>query len=259
MKLDVYQVDAFASQVFEGNPAAVCPLDEWLDDGLMQSIAFENNLAETAFFVKEGGAYRIRWFTPQTEVDLCGHATLASAYVLFRELNYAGQTVSFQSNSGPLSVVENEGRFELDFPAQVAQPCNTPAGLEDALGAEVKACYFNEDLVAVLSNESSVARLTPDFNRLSLIEARGIIATARSRDFDFVNRFFAPRVGVNEDPVTGSAFTKLVPYWAEQLSTNELHAKQLSPRGGEILCTLVADRVRLRGQAVLFLKGEIFL
>ncbi len=259
MKLDLYQVDAFASRRFEGNPAAVCPLDDWLDDSLMQSIAFENNLAETAFFVQEKDGFRIRWFTPLTEVDLCGHATLASAYVLFEELGYSERKITFQSKSGPLMVSRHGNSFELDFPAQPAKVCDAPLGLQDALGASVDACFLNEDLLVILSDESIVRNLSPDFRKLAKVDARGVIVTAHSQEFDFVSRFFGPQVGIDEDPVTGSAHTKLVPYWAERLSTNELHAKQVSNRGGELHCSLVGDRVKIRGQAILFLKGEIYL
>jgi len=257
MNLDLYQVDAFAKRRFEGNPAAVCPLEHWLDDALMQSFANENNLAETAFFVKEESGYRIRWFTPEVEVDLCGHATLAAAYVLFEEQGYPAGEISFESNSGALKIRKYSDALELDFPAQPASACTAPAGIEEALGATVIETYFNEDLLVVVADEATVVNLSPDFRKLSLIDARGVIVTGPSEDFDFVNRFFGPRVGIDEDSVTGSAFTKLVPYWAERLSTNSMTAKQVSARGGEVGCLLEGERVRLRGQAVLYMKGSI--
>lgn len=259
MKLAQYQIDAFANKLFEGNPAAVCPLDDWLEDSVMQAIAEENNLAETAFFVKEKSGYRIRWFTPDTEIKLCGHATLASAYVLFNELEFESDHVVFNSLSGPLSVTQKEDLLILDFPSQKPEPCETPSGLSAALGAPINHCYENEDYVVVMDNEADVVNLEPDFSKLMEVEARGIIVTARSSNYDFVNRFFGPRVGVNEDAVTGSAYTKLVPYWAQQLGKKSLLGKQVSKRGGEVICELDGERVKLAGRAILFSKGEIFI
>lgn len=257
MKLDIYQIDAFANHVFEGNPAAVIPLDEWLDDGLMQLIAAENNLAETAFFVEEDAGYRIRWFTPTVEVDLCGHATLASAYVLYQELDYQATSLTFNSRSGPLTIMRDKDQFSMDFPAQVCLPCDAPTGLALALGCDIYTCLKNEDYVVVLNTEQELLNLNPDFSGLSKLDLRGVIVTAPSVNYDFVNRFFAPNVGVNEDPVTGSAFTKLIPYWAERLGNNVLTAKQVSARGGEVFCQMHGDRVLIAGSAVSYLKGSI--
>lgn len=262
MKLDMFQVDAFASRPFEGNPAAICPLESWLDDGLMQAIAEENNLAETAFFVAENGGYRIRWFTPLTEVDLCGHATLASAWVLFNELGYQGEEIHFESNSGPLIVGRHEVGFSLDFPAQIATPATAPNGMYAALGLPEdapQACLFNEDYVVVLSSQQQLADLQPDFASLAKIDARGVLVTAPGEQHDFVNRFFAPQVGINEDPVTGSAFTKLIPYWSQQLGKRQLRARQISRRGGEVLCELHGDRVLICGSAAGYMQAQINL
>jgi PhzF family phenazine biosynthesis protein len=258
MKLDIYQVDAFASRVFSGNPAAVCPLEAWLDDALMQSIAAENNLAETAFFVPdEDSGFRIRWFTPTTEVNLCGHATLASAFVLFNELGHTSPEVVFKSRSGELRVCQSDQLLELDFPAQAVVPCPIPEGLESALGAKVFECYLGEDYLVVLDSEDAVKKLSPDFYALMNFEHRGVIVTARAAEYDFVNRFFGPNVGINEDPVTGSAFTQLIPYWAQRLGKATLTAKQVSSRGGEVFGQLVSERVLIAGAAALYMRGTI--
>ena len=257
MKLDVYQVDAFASRPFEGNPAAVCPLREWLPDSLMQSIALENNLSETAFFVPENGGYSIRWFTPAAEVDLCGHATLASAWVLFHLLGHEGDEVCFSSRSGRLGVTRDGDLLVLDFPAQPPTPCDVPPGLADALGAEPAECLEFVDLVAVYDSPETVQRITPDMAALAALDYRGVIVTAPSGEYDFISRFFGPAVGVPEDPVTGSAHTKLTPYWADRLGKRQMTARQVSARGGDLRCTLEGDRVLIAGQAVLFLRGEI--
>ena len=259
MKLDIYQVDAFASRLFEGNPAAVCPLDEWLPDALMQSIAMENNLSETAFFVPDGEAYAIRWFTPAAEVDLCGHATLASAWVVFNRLAYHDDLVRFSSRSGELTVRRDDGRLVLDFPAQPPQPCAIPAGLADALGARPVDCLEHIDLVAVFEEAETVRGLRPQMTQLSELGYRGVIVTAPGGGYDFVSRFFGPAVGVPEDPVTGSAHTKLAPYWAGRLGKNQLRARQLSVRGGDLECTVSGNRVLIAGQAVLYLEGTIML
>lgn len=259
MKLTQYHVDAFASRIFEGNPAAVCHLREWLDDTIMQRIAAENNLAETAFIVPQGNDYAVRWFTPLTEVDLCGHATLASAYVLFNELGAEGRELTFHSKSGLLRVRRNANLLELDFPCQVPRACRPPAGLSQALGINVQRCLENEDYLVVLESEHALQALTPDFNKLTEIDTRGVIVTAPSSQYDFVNRFFAPRIGVNEDPVTGSAFTKLIPFWAKELGKKRLNAKQVSVRGGEVFCRLNGDRVMISGYGTLFSKSELFV
>lgn len=257
MKISMYQVDAFASRPFEGNPAAVCPLDNWLPDGLMQSIAMENNLSETAFFVPEGAGFAIRWFTPLAEVDLCGHATLASAFVLFNCLGFKGDELSFSSRSGPLRVSRDGGSLVLDFPAQPPRPCRAPDGIAEALGAEPAECLEYVDLVAVFDDSKTVLEARPDMAALAGLDYRGVIITAAANDYDFISRFFGPAVGVPEDPVTGSAHTKLAPYWAGKLGKNPLRARQVSARGGDLVCRLAGDRVLIAGQAVLYLRGDI--
>lgn len=255
--LRMYQVDAFADRVFGGNPAAVCPLDEWLPDALLQSIAAENNLAETAFFVNEGAVYRLRWFTPVAEVDLCGHATLASADVLFRLLGYQGDVVRFATRSGLLEVERHEGVYAMDFPATVPVACAPPPALVDGLGVQPLHTLQAFDYVAVLEHEDQVRALVPDVARLAALDLRGVIVTARGTDADFVSRFFAPKLGVNEDPVTGSAHCELAPYWAQQLGKTSMRARQLSARGGTVLCDLRGDRVTLRGRAAHYMTAEI--
>lgn len=260
MKLDFYQIDAFASRAFEGNQAGVCPLDAWLPDAVMQAIAEENNVAETAFFVAHENGFDIRWFTPAAEVDLCGHATLASAYVLFEKLGYSEERIDFHSKSGLLSVVKQGGTMQLDFPEQYAERCDLPDRLLEALGLDqerVVECGCNEDFVLVVDSEQTVASLSPNFSKLNDIDIRGVIVTAASKKYDFVCRFFGPQVGINEDSVTGSAFTKLAPLWAEKLGKTKLRAKQISARGGEVNCELVGDRVLISGSAVCYLEGEI--
>lgn len=258
MELNIYQVDAFAHEIFTGNPAAVCPLESWLNDDVMQNIAAENNLAETAFFVKEGTGFHIRWFTPTTEVDLCGHATLASAYVIFEQLNYSNKTIHFESKSGQLSVEKQGDLLQLDFPTQVAIPCETPKALTQAFGKAPIACFENEDYLAIY-NEEFIHAAKPDLTLLQTLELRGVIISAESEEYDFVNRVFAPKYGINEDPVTGSAFTKLIPYWANALNKNTLTAKQVSQRGGEVNCQLKGDRVLISGKCKLYLTGKIYI
>lgn len=258
MKLPLYQVDAFSSSVFGGNPAAVVPLERWIDDRTMQAIAAENNLAETAFFVREGGGYRIRWFTPEVEVDLCGHATLASAHVLFTKLESGRDTVEFASKSGPLRVTRDGGRLVLDFPVWTPVACAPPPGLFEAIGAEPRETYRGgSDFLLVFENEGEVRALAPDFAALRHVEARGIIASAPGDTVDFVSRFFAPAAGVPEDPVTGSAHCVLTPYWVTRLAKNPLHARQISRRGGELTCELAGDRVKIAGEAAVYLEGSI--
>lgn len=261
MKLPLYWVDAFTDQVFAGNPAGVVPLAQWPPDALMQQIAFENGLAETAFLVRTGDArYQLRWFTPTVEVDLCGHATLASAYVLFTELGLVGDTVTFDSRSGPLRVARGaEGRLELDFPSRPAETCTTPAALVSALGATPTYLAQARDTLCVFASAEEVLALRPDFRALMQLEAFAIIATAPGHDCDFVSRFFAPSAGVNEDPVTGSAHCTLVPYWAARLGKTKLYARQISARGGELWCELRGDRVGIAGHAALYLRGEIVI
>ena len=257
--LNIYQVDAFASKVFQGNPAAVCPLEQWLSDSQMQAIAAENNLSETAFFVPENNDFYIRWFTPTTEVNLCGHATLASASVLFDELGYPHNSISFNSKSGLLSVHKENNLLVLDFPCQTPVPCPIPESIQKAFGTSVQVCLAAEDYVVVLDSEADVRQTIPDMALLRQLDLRGVIITSVSDSCDFVCRFFAPNYGIDEDPVTGSAYTQLTPYWAEKLAKTELSAKQLSDRGGDVLCELKGNRVLIKGEARLYLKGQIYL
>jgi PhzF family phenazine biosynthesis protein len=263
MRLKMYQVDAFTPEPFRGNPAAVCPLERWLPDGTMQNIALENNLSETAFFVREGGAFALRWFTPTVEVDLCGHATLASAFVLFHVLNEPGERVEFRTRSGSLSVARRGDLLELDFPAKPPRACDPPPGLIDALGAEPADVLVaiggagHGNYLAVYDSERAVRGLAPDFAVLRRLEGYGVIATAPGDSVDFVSRYFAAAYGVDEDPVTGSSHCTLTPYWAGRLGKSDLSAQQVSKRGGDLRCRLAGDRVHIAGHAVLYLWGEI--
>lgn len=257
MKLPIWQVDAFASRRFGGNPAAVVLLDQWLPENVLLSVAEENNLAETAFIVREGQEYGIRWFTPKLEVPLCGHATLASAWVVFHRLETARKRVVFRSKSGELPVDRLEERLVLDFPVSHVTPVANAPGLVAALGGEPVEIYEGFQWLAVYRSEDEVRALTPDMQRIVETGIHGIIATAPGTDCDFVSRFFAPAAGVAEDPVTGSAHTRLTPFWADRLGTKSLRARQISSRGGELWCELVGDRVRIAGDAVLYLEGSI--
>lgn len=260
MNLDIYQIDAFTDRPFSGNPAAVCPLNEWLPDELMQQIAFENNLSETAFFVPDSDGYRIRWFTPTVEVDLCGHATLASAHVLYSFLDYQKDKILFQSKSGVLPVTKaGQNLYSLDFPRNnpihVPDP---PRNILDGLNlrnAEVQRGRL--DFMVVLSTQKEIEALKPNYDLLAQSPARGLVVTAPGNDSDFVSRCFYPQTGINEDPVTGSAHTMSAPYWAQKLGKNKLSAIQLSPRGGSLQCTVTEQRVIMTGSAVTYLKGEI--
>lgn len=261
MPLPLYWIDAFTDKVFAGNPAAVVPLDTWLPDALMQRIAFENGLAETAFFVPVSpGRYHLRWFTPGAEVDLCGHATVATAFVLFTQLGFDGGCITFDSRSGPLHVTRlADGKIELDFPSRPAVPMAPPPALLRGLGATPAHYAQAQANLAVFNTATEVRALRPDFAALATLEQYGTIVTAPGdgEDCDFISRFFAPRVGVPEDPVTGSAHCVLTPYWAQRLGKQKLHARQLSVRGGELWCELAGDRVKIAGHAVLYLKGAI--
>ena len=257
MNLLCYHVDAFASAVFHGNPAAVCPLDAWLPDAILQNIAAENNLSETAFFVAEGHDYELRWFTPTTEVDLCGHATLAAAFVLFTECGVNAGSIRFHSRSGWLTVSREQDLLTLDFPSRPPAPCSAPEVLVRGLGTKPKAVLKSRDYLATFASEAEVRALQPDFAALRTLDALGIIATAPGDGCDFVSRFFAPAAGINEDPVTGSAHCTLIPYWAGRLDRTKLYARQVSARGGELFCEFTGDRVRIGGKAVLYLRGEI--
>lgn len=265
MKLSLYQVDAFTDELFHGNPAAVVPLEEWLEDELMQSIAAENNLSETAFFVPEDDGWHLRWFTPAAEVDLCGHATLASAWVLFHEIAADRDEVRFRTRSGELSVSRGAAGLEMDFPARPPEPRDDPPrALIEGLGEEPdEVLAAKRDYLVVYGSEEQVRKLKPDFHRLRTVDRLGVIVTAEGVAYDFVSRFFAPSVGVPEDPVTGSAHCTLVPYWAERLgrdgSDEPLRARQVSARRGTLLCRYRGDRVSIGGRAVLYLKGTIHL
>lgn len=259
MKIPLFQVDAFTSKVFAGNPAAVCPLEAWIDDGVMQAIATENNLSETAFFVKEGEGYHIRWFTPVSEVDLCGHATLASAFVIFQVLDPSDTRVVFASRSGELIVEKKGDLLAMDFPSQPPVPCNAPGDLVEGLGRRPLEVLRSVDYFVVFSSEEEVRDLTPNMERLRMVDLRGVTVTARGREVDFVSRFFAPKYGIPEDPVTGSAHCALIPYWANVLGKQELHAHQVSKRGGDLYLTNQRDRVLIAGRAVKYMEGVISL
>jgi len=258
MKIRQYQVDAFATRVFEGNPAAVCPLESWPEDSLLQAIAQENNLSETAFFVPGANGFELRWFTPVDEVDLCGHATLATAHVIFEVLGYGGTVIPFETRSGELLVRKKANLLQMDFPAQPPVSCGVPENLVRGLGgrrpAEVLAAA---DYMAVFDNETTVRAIEPDHTYLNKLDLRGVIITAPGDDVDFVSRFFAPQLGVPEDPVTGSAHCELTPYWAGKLGRNVLAARQVSRRGGKLTCELAGDRVLISGSAVMFMEAEI--
>jgi PhzF family phenazine biosynthesis protein len=263
MQLPIYQVDAFASDLFKGNPAAVVPLQQWLPDSLMQSIAAENNLSETAFVVPLGipGNYDIRWFTPTLEIDLCGHATLAAAFVIHRFLEKELKSITFATQvAGPLQVAVEGERYTLNFPERMPQPCNAPEGLFAALGTqEVEEVLKSRDYFVVLRSEAAVRALAPDFAALRSINATGIIVSAPGNKADAVSRCFYPGAGVDEDPVTGSAHCNIVPYWAEKLGKTELICEQASARGGLLYCTLIGNRVLMSGHALLYMQGTIYL
>lgn len=257
MKINQYQVDAFANRVFEGNPAAVCPLDDWLDDRILQSIAEENNLSETAFFVPTDGGFHLRWFTPVAEVDLCGHATLAAAHVLFEILGHPEPAISFHTRSGKLIVERQDDLLAMDFPAIHPTPCTPPDALIEGLGQSPVEVLAADDYVAVFDSETTIRSLTPNLAKLGELDLRGVCVTARGNETDFVSRFFAPKLGVPEDPVTGSAHCELAPYWAATLGKTTLSARQVSKRGGNILCQMQNQRVILAGNAVTFMTAEI--
>jgi PhzF family phenazine biosynthesis protein len=260
LEIKRYQVDAFAEDIFRGNPAVVCPLDKWLPDDLMQRIAMENNLSETAFYVKEGEGFRIRWFTPAVEVDLCGHATLATAFVLFNYEKYSGDKLVFQSRSGPLHVTQSNGLITLNFPADVATEVPVTPELYAGFAEKPSKIYKGKtDYMLVYDRESQIKNSKPDFVTVKNIKARGVIITAKGNSVDFVSRFFCPQSGIDEDPVTGSAHTTLVPYWAGVLGKKQLSAKQISEREGKLFCELQGDRVTMSGTGKLFSTGVIYL
>lgn len=259
MKLKQYQVDAFATRVFEGNPAAICPLTEWLDAELMQAIAAENNLAETAFFVPNENGFDLRWFTPAHEVDLCGHATLAAAHVIFDILGYDKQRIVFSTRSGDLFVTKKNNRLEMDFPALKITRREISAQFIIALGQAPLELWAGDDYLAVFKTENDIRHLKPNQMLLNELDLRGMIVTAVGEQFDFVSRFFAPKYGIPEDPVTGSAHCALAPYWAQRLNKTVLNARQISKRGGNVDCEVKGDRVFLSGNAITFMAAEITL
>jgi PhzF family phenazine biosynthesis protein len=256
-----FVVDAFTDRLFSGNPAGVCLLPAWPNDAVMQNIAMENNLAETAFLVREaGGAYSLRWFTPEVEIDLCGHATLASAFVLMREVHAVSDTVCFRTKSGTLTVTKSGDVFLMDFPSRPPVPCEKPSLLEQALGAPVLETHMSRDMLVLLKNEETVRNLCPDFALLKQLEGVfAVIVTAQGTDCDFVSRFFAPGAGIPEDPVTGSSHCTLIPFWRHRLGKRQMSARQLSARGGQLLCEDCGVRVKIGGSAVCYLRGEISL
>ncbi len=257
MKLDLFQVDAFTSEVFKGNPAAVVPLEKWPDDKTMQNIATENNLSETAFFVREDNLFHIRWFTPLCEVDLCGHATLASAHVIFKHLGFKDKEIQFKSQTGILKVFINEGKYYLDFPSWAASPAHLNEDLEEIFGKNPAEMYHYRDLLLVYDDENFIKKMNPDVSKMNNLKYLGCIVTAPSKEYDFVTRFFAPNAGIPEDPATGSAQCTLIPYWAERLGKKKMISFQASKRSGVIYGELHDDRVYIGGYARDYLKGTI--
>ncbi len=258
-RIRIYQVDAFSSQVFAGNPAAICPLEEWLPDDQMQAIAGENNLSETAFFVREGDGYALRWFTPAVEVDLCGHATLASAFIILNDLTPSANSVRFQTKSGTLVVNREGDLFSMDFPSRPPAECDVHPKLVQALGGGPQTVLAARDYLVVYASEEEVRKLEPNMQSLAEVDKFAVIVTAPGKDVDFVSRFFAPAKGVPEDPVTGSAHTTLIPYWSKRLGKTKLHAYQVSKLGGELWCEDRGDRVTMSGKAARFMEGTIYL
>ncbi|HEX8548496.1 MAG TPA: PhzF family phenazine biosynthesis protein [Cytophagaceae bacterium] len=261
MKIPIFQVDAFTDLPFKGNPAAVCVLDEWLDGEVLQNIAKENNLSETAFLVKNQVGFDLRWFTPFTEIKLCGHATLASAHVLFEELGFSEDKIIFSTASGNLTVTKSSDFLTMDFPAISAQAALEKTQFEDILKIGLEEVIESEDgsLICVTANEATVKLYKPDFAEIRKINYWGIFLTAIGEQVDFVSRVFAPNMGIDEDPVTGSAHCSLAPCWSSRLGKTKLHARQVSERGGDVICELVNNRILLSGKAVLYLKGEIYI
>ncbi len=259
MQLEFHQIDAFTDRPFRGNPAVVYRLDTWLEDELMQRIAAEHNQAETAFTVREGSGWRIRWFTPACEVPLCGHATLATAHALFELYGEPGERLEFSCMSGALAVAREAGRLVLDFPAMGLEPADMASEVATILGQPVQAVQVGKELLALLESEQAVCDCQPDLAALAKLPGLGVIVTAAGREHDFVSRYFAPGIGIDEDPVTGSTHCILAPYWAERLGKTELSAYQCSARGGELHCRLQGERVKIAGQAVLVASGKLFL
>jgi len=259
MRLKIYQVDAFTTKLFGGNPAAVVPLESWLSDNMLQNIASENNLSETAFFVPEGDGFHLRWFTPTLEIELCGHATLASAYVLFEILKFDKPNIRFNTMSGPLYVKKEHGQLSMDFPVTEMKRVPSNPHISAGLLAEPDELYESQTkFMAVYDSASYVYSMDPDFHHLKLA-GKNVIITAKGEDCDFISRFFAPVSGIDEDPVTGSAHTALTPYWSKRLGKTELFAKQVSKRGGELICEISGERVIIRGNTRLYMTGELTL
>lgn len=261
MNLTIYQVDAFAESIFKGNPAAVIPLEHWLEDNVMQQIAMENNLSETVFFVKGEEGYHIRWFTPEYEIDLCGHATLAASYIIKNFIEPPVKEIRFTTQMvGALKTYCNEGVYTLEFPARMPQACDIPEKLLRSLGVSTAVEVLkSRDFFVVLPNEEAIRNLQPDYTLMKELDTIGVIVTAKGQSADVVSRCFYPGAGIQEDPVTGSAHCNIVPYWSDKLNTTELFCKQLSPRGGDLQCELNGDRVLLSGKCVLFMEGKIYL
>lgn len=259
MKIPLFQINTFTNRVFSGNPAAVCPLERWLTDPQLQLIAAENNLSETAFFVNRHSHYELRWFTPAAEIDLCGHATLAAAFVILYHLNPARNIVNFKTKSGALSVKRKGKYLSMNFPCREPKLCDAPDGLIKALGKKPRKVLASRDYMAIFDSEDDIISIQPDMAILNGLDRLGVIITAIGKNSDFVSRFFAPKVGIPEDPVTGSAHCTLIPYWSKRLSKSRLHALQLSRRRGELFCEYLGDRVLISGQAVRYSEGSIFL
>lgn len=260
MSISIYQVDAFTARLFGGNPAAICPMDTWASASAMQNIAAENNLAETAFIVENDTGYDLRWFTPTVEIDLCGHATLAAGYVVFNYLKTDRDAVSFETMSGTLTVTQDGDQLSMDFPSRPPKPVATWDALSEALGKAPSEVHMSRDILAMYDDETSIRALSPDQEKLAGIEEGfGVIVTAKGDEVDFVSRFFAPKAGIPEDPVTGSSHCTLVPLWSERLGRSQLLAQQLSTRGGELRCEQRGERVKLSGHCALFLTGTINL
>ena len=259
MKIPIYQVDAFSNNLFGGNPAAICPMDEWPSDETLLNIAKENNLAETAYFIEKDGRYHLRWFTPEIEMDLCGHATLASSHVIFEHLGYAKDELYFDTLSGELIIKQVDGKLQMDLPSRYPEPSDIPQDILDSLNMQPKEIRKARDYFLIYENEEDVRALDPDQNRIAHINlgTGGIICTAKGNEVDFVSRFFTPGASNFEDPVTGSAHCSLIPYWAEILGKEQMIAHQVSPRLGELFCENAGDRVLVSGNAVTYLTGEI--
>ena len=260
MKLTIYQADAFTDQLFGGNPAAICPLTSWLPTEKMQKIALENNLSETAFILPEKDGYHIRWFTPAIEVDLCGHATLAAAHALYAEMGYEGASIKFYSKSGLLTVTKSEGLYTMNFPSDQLKKIEAPKEIIKGLGKTPLEVYRGkDDYLAIFDKQETIENFTPNFKELGKLSARGIIVSSQGNSVDFVSRCFFPAAGIDEDPVTGSAHTTMTPYWSKVLNKTKLSALQLSARGGTLHCEYMGERVNISGNAITYLKGEIYI